>query len=222
MTAENPSPDNDTMESLIDTNEQLQHALNHHHRAVLQARKQLGMTSDSRSSSSNHRTSQQRQPTQSSLNRPVPPIPSSEQAGSRQGTSSSNGNGKGKATLDPYHSSSGPAAAIAGPSRSASATPHRDHDRAGRDTDDDDDNQDPFRDPPNVSSSSRGAGGDDDGPPRLSFEPYHPGFTGASSSTAQPRAEPVTPVSDDGESDRYAATPKRADGGSGQGHVYRY
>lgn len=43
MTAENPSPDNDTMESLIDTNEQLQTALNQHHRAVVQARKQLGL-----------------------------------------------------------------------------------------------------------------------------------------------------------------------------------
>ncbi|ELQ36702.1 hypothetical protein OOU_Y34scaffold00645g9 [Pyricularia oryzae Y34] len=40
MTAENPSPDNDTMESLIDTNEQLQTALNLHQRAVLNARKQ--------------------------------------------------------------------------------------------------------------------------------------------------------------------------------------
>ena len=42
MVAENPSPDNDTMESLIDTNEQLQTSLNQHQRAVLSARKQLG------------------------------------------------------------------------------------------------------------------------------------------------------------------------------------
>ncbi|EQL00268.1 GAT domain-containing protein [Ophiocordyceps sinensis CO18] len=42
MTSENPAPDNDTMESLIDTNEQLQTALNQHQRAVLSARKQLG------------------------------------------------------------------------------------------------------------------------------------------------------------------------------------
>jgi hypothetical protein len=43
MTAENPTPDNETMESLIDTNEQLQTALNQHRRAVLNARKQLGL-----------------------------------------------------------------------------------------------------------------------------------------------------------------------------------
>lgn len=42
MASENPAPDNDTMESLIDTNEQLQTALNQHQRAVLSARKQLG------------------------------------------------------------------------------------------------------------------------------------------------------------------------------------
>lgn len=45
MTAENPGPDNDTMESLIDTNEQLQSALNVHQRAMLSAKKQLGLTS---------------------------------------------------------------------------------------------------------------------------------------------------------------------------------
>ncbi|KAI9163613.1 vhs [Paramyrothecium foliicola] len=40
MVCENPAPDNETMESLIDTNEQLQTALNQHQRAVLSARKQ--------------------------------------------------------------------------------------------------------------------------------------------------------------------------------------
>lgn len=39
MSATNPMPDNDTMETLIDTNEQLQTALNQHNRAVLSARK---------------------------------------------------------------------------------------------------------------------------------------------------------------------------------------
>lgn len=47
MTAENPAPDNDTMESLIDTNEQIQTALNQHQRAVLSARKQLGLNARS-------------------------------------------------------------------------------------------------------------------------------------------------------------------------------
>ncbi|KAJ4419313.1 hypothetical protein N0V85_001069 [Neurospora sp. IMI 360204] len=45
MSATDPAPDNDTMESLIDTNEQLQQSLNHHKRAVLNAKKQLGIGS---------------------------------------------------------------------------------------------------------------------------------------------------------------------------------
>lgn len=45
MNATDPAPDNDTMESLIDTNEQLQQSLNHHQRAVLNAKKQLGLGS---------------------------------------------------------------------------------------------------------------------------------------------------------------------------------
>ncbi|KAG5962992.1 hypothetical protein E4U56_003082 [Claviceps arundinis] len=43
MVSENPTPDNDTMERLIDTNEQLQTSLNQHQRAMLKARKQLGL-----------------------------------------------------------------------------------------------------------------------------------------------------------------------------------
>jgi hypothetical protein len=222
MAAENPGPDNDTMENLIDTNEQLQQALNHHRRALLQAKKQLGL-GDGRSSTSS----------------PAPHLPSPiDQSGGAMpavpprkavggGAGGGNGNGKGKAYLNTHdHSSS--SAAIAGSSRSASGTPRR------HSTDDDDDNQDPFRDPPTEShytaavggSSSRpGAGsalggGGDNGPPRLSFEPFHPGFGGGggggSSSADKARAEPVTPVSDDG-TDLYKATPKQ-DGGP----VYRY
>lgn len=43
MQADNPAPDNDTMEALIDTNEQLQASLNQHQRAILGARKALGI-----------------------------------------------------------------------------------------------------------------------------------------------------------------------------------
>lgn len=43
MIAENPSPDNDTMETLIETNEQLSKAMMQHQRAVLNARKVLGL-----------------------------------------------------------------------------------------------------------------------------------------------------------------------------------
>jgi hypothetical protein len=43
MIAENPGPDNDTMETLIETNEALSKATNQHQRAVLHARKLLGL-----------------------------------------------------------------------------------------------------------------------------------------------------------------------------------
>jgi hypothetical protein len=43
MVAENPSPDNDTMETLIETNEQLGKAMSQHQRAVLAARKAAGL-----------------------------------------------------------------------------------------------------------------------------------------------------------------------------------
>jgi len=43
MIAENPGPDNDTMETLIETNEQLSKAMNQHQRAVLNARKIAGV-----------------------------------------------------------------------------------------------------------------------------------------------------------------------------------
>ncbi|KKA26355.1 hypothetical protein TD95_003835 [Thielaviopsis punctulata] len=48
MAAENPAPDNATMESLIETNEQLQSALSTHQRAVLNARKSLGIDSNTK------------------------------------------------------------------------------------------------------------------------------------------------------------------------------
>lgn len=43
MISENPSPDNDTMETLIETNEQLSKAMSQHQRAVLNARKAAGL-----------------------------------------------------------------------------------------------------------------------------------------------------------------------------------
>ncbi|ESZ90693.1 hypothetical protein SBOR_8919 [Sclerotinia borealis F-4128] len=43
MIAENPGPDNDTMETLIETNEQLSKAMNQYQRAVLNARKLMGL-----------------------------------------------------------------------------------------------------------------------------------------------------------------------------------
>jgi len=53
MVAENPSPDNDTMLTLIETNEQLALAMTKHQRAILQARKVLGIGYEGNGSSSN-------------------------------------------------------------------------------------------------------------------------------------------------------------------------
>lgn len=44
MHAENPGPDNDTMLTLIETNDQLSQAMSTHQRAILQARKTLGLS----------------------------------------------------------------------------------------------------------------------------------------------------------------------------------
>ncbi|PFH56733.1 hypothetical protein XA68_16096 [Ophiocordyceps unilateralis] len=83
MTSENPSPDNDTMESLIDTNEQLQTALNQHQRAMLSARKQLGLNN-----SPSETTALPDEPTSPP---PVPPL-----SGGGLGVFASGANGKGK------------------------------------------------------------------------------------------------------------------------------
>lgn len=45
MISENPAPDNDTMETLIETNDQLTKALSQHQRAILHARKVMGIGS---------------------------------------------------------------------------------------------------------------------------------------------------------------------------------
>ncbi|KAJ9155341.1 GAT domain-containing protein [Pleurostoma richardsiae] len=150
MTAENPSPDNDTMESLIDTNEQLQHALSQHQRAVLNARKHLGLGERSQSGSpAPPEVNGSTRPDGSAL-QPPPPLPGRKPVGGASG--------KGKeAAADDL----APPSAQAGPSRSASRSPRP----AAEDA------EDPFRDP---HPESRAAGAAE--PQRLAFEPYHPGF----------------------------------------------
>lgn len=164
MTSENPSPDNETMESLIDTNEQLQQALNQHQRAVLNARKHLGLGERSNDPSPNP------PPEINGLTRPPPPqVSLSYGEDAPPLPTRSNGKGKG-ADLAPR--------AQGGASRSATGTPRPPED-----------SEDPFRDPVPESSASSvygktggasaaaGAGGapalDE---PRLGFEPFHPGF----------------------------------------------
>jgi len=50
MIAENPAPDNDTMETLIETNEELSKAQSQHQRGILNARKLLGVSTPTGSS----------------------------------------------------------------------------------------------------------------------------------------------------------------------------
>lgn len=238
MSATNPAPDNDTMESLLDTNEQLQRSLNQHQRAVLNAKKQLGLGERSSHESgvpqhpvqdqsgwgptapsgSNGLWNQPSSASASSSRRdlsaplPAPPVPSRKPVG----------NGKGKASETWEREPS-----AAGPSRSNSNTPQLHHDE-----------DDPFRDPqPEVSGSSYRPSGAGEGAAtgsgsRYGWEAYHPGFGGGNTSSSNPtqqqqrggggapQLDPVTPVSDDGlydNDDAYRATP-----GKKSEAVYRY
>jgi hypothetical protein len=169
MRAEDPAPDNDTMESLIDTNEQLQASLSLHQRAILNARKQagIGRPTDDTSSvlpppSQTATTSSSRQPSphrtsQDALGHDVPPIPPRKP------------NGKGKEREYEYDST------VAGPS----AGPSRSHTPAIASA-----GEDPFRDPYRDEGVASGSGARtrlEDEPPRLGYEPYHPGFNPTSS-----------------------------------------
>ncbi|UNI22427.1 hypothetical protein JDV02_008318 [Purpureocillium takamizusanense] len=208
MTSENPSPDNDTMESLIDTNEQLQTALNQHQRAVLNARKQLGLNTPHEGSPGPEATN------------------GTQRQDSWQGTSTgagigigaglgagaaivSGGNGKGK-EAEFYNAPDGPP-----PVGKASGSGYRrDNDNVSA--------EDPFADP-HPGQSSSGAFAD----LRLAQEPFHPGFqaagpnfadekealngSGASSTTGlqpPPGQRKAPSNNDDDDSDIYEATPK--------------
>nr|XP_036580885.1 uncharacterized protein CTRU02_09278 [Colletotrichum truncatum]KAF6788957.1 hypothetical protein CTRU02_09278 [Colletotrichum truncatum] len=234
MRAENPSPDNDTMENLIDTNEQLQSALNQHQRAVLGARKQLGIGARSenasptspQSATSQHVDRQQQQQWQQAQSSspslvPAPPLPSRP----------NDNNGKGKAAES--------FAPPPGPPPKAHPEPPA---------------EDPFRDPQpeNYHSSPSKAGGSGSAvelpseEPRLAFDPYHPGFNptpsyvgrqdsalgkvtmhGADAATTPGplNGNPISTVDlrnhreaprEDSDDDIYESTPKRKD------PVYRY
>ncbi|KAH6651742.1 hypothetical protein BKA67DRAFT_660529 [Truncatella angustata] len=160
MATENPGPDNETMESLIDTNEQLQAALSLHQRAMLQARKQAGVGAPaeplpeslpvpvSNGAGSSRQPSPHRPTYDDSDEYEAPPMPPPKRVG------------KGKERE--YDDS------IAGPSRTH--TPGLE--------------DDPFRDPaPEPTGSGSRAGGSGlgsskfaDDEPRLAYEPFHPGF----------------------------------------------
>ncbi|KAL2121862.1 hypothetical protein VTJ04DRAFT_2317 [Mycothermus thermophilus] len=207
MNATDPAPDTNTMESLIDVNEQLQHALNLHRRAVLQARK-LQDQANPQGQTQTPPQSQSQQQSRSSTS-PDPSRPLSTAPPARKPVSVATGFGHGTTTNRPTNG---------GPSNGSEKQPRV------VDTDSDDDDDNPFRDPPNLSNNNA---------QRLSFEPFHPGFTPASGSgsgsgsgfgrgatvvaaaagtpssgAAQQPRRPVTP-SEDSMDDVYSATPKR-------------
>ncbi|KAJ2899677.1 GAT domain-containing protein [Zalerion maritima] len=165
MVADNPAPDNDTMEALLDTNEQLQASLNQHQRAVLGARKAMGIGAPGQNPSpipSNSRPTNYRE--QPNSRKHLPDVAGGDGLGinfNPPGASSNHStpppvpardNGKGKEYLPPPGPPPGPPPR-AGPS--GSNTP------AAQEPDD------PFKDPDE----------------RLGFEPYHPGFGGSGGGT---------------------------------------
>ncbi|KPM39281.1 hypothetical protein AK830_g7287 [Neonectria ditissima] len=118
MVSENPTPDNETMENLIDTNELLQTALNQHKRSVLNSRKHLGLgqrtdsgTPISISQSNGSDTEILNDQRLSDSDSHNPPLPE------RHHSPTGNGNGKGKET-DNYPPPPGPPPGI--PSTSSS------------------------------------------------------------------------------------------------------
>ncbi|KAI2604961.1 uncharacterized protein GGS25DRAFT_406610 [Hypoxylon fragiforme] len=149
MTAEDPAPDNDTMEHLIDTNEQLQASLSLHQRAMLNAKKLVAtMEPPPREQSVSPIESE---PNDYSLE--PPPVPRKA-------------NGKGK---EREHEPS-----IAGPSRTH--TPSIEQDNPFRDPETDHDYLGSKSHAAGGSGSGKGASSNFIEEPRLAFEPFHPGF----------------------------------------------
>lgn len=177
MASEDPAPDNETMESLIDTNEQLQTALNLHQRATLNARKHVeNLATDNHdlvsldgaqtpTNESDYGTSRRPSPPDTNLG-----ITISSGSGSRQADvppRETNGKGKGR-EYEPLSY----AGSSAGPSRSRTP-PVED---------------DPFRDPDEVAGSSTAKGSSSrylDLEPGFALEPFHPGFDSKPSYTGR-------------------------------------
>lgn len=176
MTAENPGPDNETMETLIDVNEELQQALNSQKRAILSARKELGIGDRSQNPSPSP------QPETNGSSAPAMSAPGGAYTGVGGAFPSSApaiprkpapGKGKGRQEpIKPEHVAPPPGPppgrAPLGPVSPLSA--------------EDDDEYDPFRDPepPVPSATQRGKAVTGPPPleqPNLESEPFHPGFS---------------------------------------------
>ncbi|KAI0012021.1 hypothetical protein F4779DRAFT_614973 [Xylariaceae sp. FL0662B] len=146
MTAEDPAPDNDTMEHLIDTNEQLQASLSLHQRAMLNARKHVAAVGTDSSQRSDSPTRSERHGSD------APSLPPRK------------ANGKGKERE--YEPS------IAGPSRShtprTEEDPFKDPESAAM-------GSGPHAAGASGSGAGASSSYFND-EPRLAYEPFHPGF----------------------------------------------
>jgi hypothetical protein len=155
MIAENPSPDNETMETLIETNEQLSKAMSQHQRAILAARKAAGLGNGSPGGTPPLRTD-------SGFAAPPGPPPLRTQSG--------------------FVPPPGPPPNKAGaPNRKPAPQIPPPGDYAPTDLDED---ENPFSDPSEKTTRKRAPHFPEDRPPiasgqfndRLGIEPYHPGF----------------------------------------------
>lgn len=175
MTAENPGPDNETMESLIDVNEELQQALNSQKRAMLSARKEHGLGDRSQN------PSPQPQPETNGSYRP--PIPTASGAFAGAPSIPRKEINKGKAR----QGAPAPVGYVAPPPGPPPGPPR------GRDVvsplsadDAEEDDRNPFLDPNPAGGLSEKARGKSPArvvpvspveQPSLDYEPFHPGFS---------------------------------------------
>lgn len=186
MVAEDPAPDNETMESLINVNEQLQTSLSQHQRAVLGARKQLGLNSRT---NSNNISSPGSSPQMTNGQPPsIPPnntrpqllqqqsqVSSSSSTAGPQVSSSRKpvNNGKGKdVSPDSFQPPPGPPPGMVSSSGAGASG-------ANRNAADDDD--DPFRDPQPESEHEQSAPKKPLELPTHAYEPFNPGFASTNS-----------------------------------------
>lgn len=229
MVSSNPAPDNDTMESLIDTNEQLQTALSQHQRAMLSARKQLGLNGSENPSPAPEQQSlhgsggsngvQGWQPPNaaaSSSNSSQPPVSNAfsgnsngngNGGGSGSGSSSNKGKGKDSDLYSPPSPSLDPGRGRAPPPDPVSPV------------------ENPFSDPPQPSSSNGQLAVPFDGPFQPGFGLKHHqdgssthGTTGSGHASESHSTRVINPdyqVSDD--EDLYSSAPR-----SSKEPMYRY
>lgn len=157
MVSENPAPDNGTMETLIDTNEQLQTALNQHKRAILNARKQLGLGTGS----NEHSPAVSSDHSDNDGQRLIDATHSETMAGGM--ITGPPGGGKGKQTE--AHQPTGSNGIVA-------ASGLRQYPNEGEVT------EDPFADPNPGDASKTATYSASTFQPEFTREPFHPGFAG--------------------------------------------